>query len=460
LLGAFGVFGSGAACSGDDDADDDDSPEVRVPNSSSGSAGGGAPASGRNRPGGGTAVGGPITVGEGTREEFCAGDGPPVGVELGGTQPAGGKCKSGLASRIFQYGLCSCSDATFTGSFSIDAFESDEGPYQPGQTGASVGINDELHTVGVVDILGSLIIAGDALLSITSGHFFIDGNLETNSDVSAIGAGITFGRDLWVDGELTAVGVSEVAGDVYQTPDHGPPTGLSIGGQVHAQDFTVAEPCACAEDQLLDIDAIVATGLANSHNADVGLADDGLSQVGANDLDLECGRFALSDANIVGATVLKAHGRTALFIDGDLTITGSFGVDLGSEGELDVFVTGNLLLTGAGQVGSVDRPAALRFYVGGSGAIAITGSNQFAANLYAPRADVTVTGADDIYGSFFVGSYTAIGAQLMHYDASVLRTGGPDSCDDDPPDCTDDTHCDAPTVCESGRCIPLIDGPD
>jgi len=449
---------AGGACSGDDDEAGESSggPQVLVPdpgNTPRTPAG-----SGRNTPGG-SGIGGPVTVGEPTREQYCEGEGPPVGVQLGSTRP-GGTCTTGLASRIFQYGLCSCTDAGFTGSFMIDAFASDEGPYQPGQTGASVGINEQLFTTGVVEIHGSLIVAGSGLLPITSGLFDIDGNFETNADLALTGANITFGRDLWVNGEVTAIGLAEVAGDVYQSPGHAPPTGMVIGGQLRTQDFTVAEPCACAEDQLLDIEAIVAAGTANSHNADVGLTPDGLQSVGANQLDLACGRFAFPSSHIVGATVLRVDGRTALFIDGDLTITGSFGVELGSEGELDVFVTGNLLLTGAGQVGSLERPAALRFYVGGAGDIFITGSNQFAANLYAPRANVTVTGADDIYGSFFVGSYTATGAQSMHYDAAVLRSGGGDACDDPPPGCMGDADCVSPTVCEGGRCIQLIDGPE
>jgi hypothetical protein len=138
-------------------------------------------------------------------------------------------------------------------------------------------------------------------------------------------------------------------------------------------------------------------------------------------------------------------------------------VDLGTEGELDVFVTGNLLLTGAGVVGSRGRPSALRFYVGGSGDIAITGGNLFAANLYAPRSSVFITGVDDIFGSFFVGAYYATGTQRMHYDAAILRSGAGDatSCDTPPGGCKKDIDCRSPLVCkDNGSCEPLNDGPD
>ena len=52
-----------------------------------------------------------------------------------------------------------------------------------------------------------------------------------------------------------------------------------------------------------------------------------------------------------------------------------------------MFVTGNLLLTGAGEVGLAGPPgraALLRRRLPAT--IAITGAHHFAANLYAPRA--------------------------------------------------------------------------
>ncbi len=409
----------------------------------------------------GRGMAGTISVGEASREDYCNGSGPPTSVLLQGSRNGQtATCSRGLAAEVFQYGLCSCSDAVFTGAFEIDAFDSARGPYQAGLAGASVGVNDQLISTGVMDISGSLIVAGSGLQPIVASHYVVDGNVMTNGDLHATGTGITFGRDLWVNGEISAIGLSNVIGDVYQTPGHGPPVGMQIGGQVLTQDFEIADPCACGEGQVLDIEAIVRAGHAASHNADVGLGDQSLVSIGVGaPLDFECGRFALEGAHIVGATTIRAHGRTALFIDGDLTITGNFGVDLGTTGELDVFVTGNLLLTGAGVVGSVARPAALRFYVGGGGDIAITGANRFAANLYAPRSTVTVTGADAIYGAFFVGSFFATGAQVMHYDSAITRVGdASDRCDDD--DCAKDLDCGSPRVCsEAGRCTPL-GGPD
>jgi hypothetical protein len=394
-----------------------------------------------------------VSVGEPTRAEYCAGSGPPVSIQLGvnGAANGGGTCTKPLASQIFQYGLCTCEDAVFTGSFAIDALVSSGTSQAQGQPMASVGVDGQLSATGSLDIQGSLI-AGDAGPTPTAlGDCNIEGNFETGGDLSAVGTN-TFGRDLWVDGDIAAVGLASVKGDVHQTPGH-TSIGMSVGGQQLTEAFSVPSPCAC--DDILDIEAIVAAGIANSHNADVGLGDDALVQIGSGSIGLECGRFAFPGGSIVGSSVIEAHGRTAIFIDGDLSITGSFGIDVGTDGELDVFVTGDLVLTGAGDLGSQERPSALRFYVGGAGDIAITGATRFAANLYAPRAAVLVTGADDIYGSFFVGSYYATGSQRMHYDASIQDGASGAGCDHG---CSVDLDCESPSVCRAGSCT-LFEAP-
>jgi hypothetical protein len=384
----------------------------------------------------------------GTQVQSCGGNAPPL--ILPTSQSATSACGSGLAANWFSHGLCSCHDVVFTGAFSIDSFSSQ--PTAAGATGASVGINGQLITTGVIDIGGSLIAAGHGPLRITSGGFNIDGNFETNSDVSLTGANIRFGRDLWVNGDLNVIGLSRVRGDVYQTPGHAM-NGTQLDGKFNQRTFTVPEPCGCGANQLLDIEEIVHQGIAAS-----GAPPASSFNVGTGGtMSLGCGSFAYRNLNILGLSTIEVDGHSVLYIDGDLTLTGGVTIDLDSQGELDVFVTGNLVLTGAGKIGKRTRPAALRIYVGGAGDIAITGSNQFAANLYAPRSNVFVTGADDIYGSFFVGSYQATGTQSMHYDDSIQQVGQPRDCTPPPPrQCAADLDCPSPLVCVAGDCTSLL----
>ena len=348
-------------------------------------------------------------------------DAPEPAVDAGAERGMSGA--SGVpsaAARVFAHGLCSCTDATFTSAFAIDAFDSADGPYAQGQSGADVGIDNQLATTAPVDIRGALITAGEGLLPITVGPCRVEGNFETNADLTITSSEVTFGRDLWVNGEILALGSVSVAGDVYQPAGHAGADGVVVGGQVRTQEFTVAPPCACGDDERLDVAAIVAEGMLSNDNRTLGVASDGL-YTGAGGLALGCGRFAFAGGNVLAGTAVDVRGRSELFVAGDLLIAGRFAGDPDPDGEIDVFVAGDLILADGAEVGSIARPAALRLYVSGEGDIAVIGALSFAANLYAPRASVVLTSEQELYGSLFVEAYHGVANQVMHYDRAVQR---------------------------------------
>ncbi|NIR60123.1 MAG: hypothetical protein GWO02_11705, partial [Gammaproteobacteria bacterium] len=106
---------------------------------------------------GGTMLDGSTSGLGGTREEFCSGSGTValVGDSVGdGGSPV---CTGGLAERTFRYALCVCERTTIGSEICTDAFDSSEGPYEPGagapdcgdgtgwplggQFGGSIGVN-------------------------------------------------------------------------------------------------------------------------------------------------------------------------------------------------------------------------------------------------------------------------------------------------------------------------------
>ena len=395
-------------------------------------------------------------TGSQVREAYCSGHGPPADLNWprpGVVEQAAG-CRRGLASRVFRYGLCSCSIVGFGGDFTLDAFDSQRGPYQQGQDGASLGLNVQLTSAGVFDIRGSLISSGSGALLIASGSNHVAANFKANAELVVNGA-IDVDRDLWVNGEITAGATTNVHGNVYQTPGHAQPSGLTLSGQMRTQDFSVAEPCACGAPDLLDVAAVVASATPRTDNADFGISAAELDVLPGNTFDVPCGRLAFAGVNIGLGAKLTAHGRSALFIDGNLAIFGGFGTEPGN-GELDVFVSGSLVLGPAATIGSKERPAALRFYVAGFSAIGITPLSQFAANLYAPHVSIAVSSSNDVYGAFFVWSYTTAAPSQLHYDSAILQLGDPDdgSCSEASPDggCTSDQDCSAPLICSQSQC--------
>jgi hypothetical protein len=164
--------------------------------------------------------------------------------------------------------------------------------------------------------------------------------------------------------------------------------------------------------------------------------------------------------------------RTALFIDGNVTATNDFNFDPGTTGELDVFISGSLLITTASVVGNVLRPFALRLYVGDSFS---AGLSTIAAQVYAPNSGVQLSGTTEFYGSLVAKGVVVSGAEHLHFDRAILEAGKTcsatppvscDSCNQCPgalacvagscSPCTRDADCCEPLSCSSGACGALV----
>jgi hypothetical protein len=391
-----------------------------------------------------------------TRADYCAGRGSPVASEL--LAPEAGACRE-PAPRVFRYAVCTCQDAVFSGGVDSDAFDSALAPYAPRQGGGNVGTNAQLIATGPVELLGALTVAGIGPLPISVAPFQVAGTLRSNGDLTITAAGTHIGRDLWVQGEILAVAAdASVGGDVYQPPGRAGAAGLSVGGRQHALAFELPPPCACDGPDLLDVAAIVAQGRARNDNRALAVASDALYlTASAGPLALDCGRFAFDGGTILDDARIVARGRSALFIDGDLAITGSFAPDLGERGEMDVFVDGALVLSAGAVLGSIARPGALRIYVGGPGDLLLSGSITLAAGVYAPHVTLYHTAEQDLYGALFLAGYYATAHQHIHYDAALLhpaQSTDPGSCGEltPPGGCRNDADCEAPFICQAQTC--------
>jgi hypothetical protein len=398
---------------------------------------------------------------------------------------------------LFSYALCSCGDVQMLsgGYFSTDSFDSRMGAITAATTqgGAPVGINGLFinHTVAPTPIRGSVIIAGEGSLQV-DGALEVGGDLKTNATLELANSMFSFARDLWANADIHGTSAVKVPRDVYQTPGRTGAQTLSVGGRVQTRDFSVSSPCACGADAELDVAAVVAKARANNDNAELEMSSSELSaslRAGTVPASLTCGRFVLDEVSIPGNTLAKLVGRTALFVDGDLTLDGAFATDLAPGAELDVFVSGNLLigsasqdttgsgLGGAANVGMPGRPAAVRLYIAGSGTIYIHDAITYAAQLYAPHALVKMSSVvtTTTYGSILAGNFENQAFSFLHYDRAILDAG--EDCAGAPPPacvsskqcpaglacvagvcgaCASDGDCSEPMACTNGSCGPLI----
>jgi hypothetical protein len=248
---------------------------------------------------------------------------------------------------------------------------------------------------------------------------------------------------------------------------------VTVGGSTLEGSFELAAPCACAEDDRLEIETIVADGLLRNDNARVGL-DPSSSLSGPLELELSCGRFAVRSISGGARIRLLISGAVVLVVDGDVEAGPEFRIDLGPAGELDWFVRGNLSLSAGARIGSPERTGATRLYVQGAADIGLPGTSDVALNLYAPASAVTIGGLGEIYGALFARRIESAGPLLAHYDGSVLEADrgcalpAPSSCTGCDQcgargtcvagvcgACTRDADCCSPLMCEAGTCRAL-----
>ena len=199
-------------------------------------------------------------------------------------------------------------------------------------------------------------------------------------------------------------------------------------GQLTRQPVNVAPPCDfCAAGQKVPIGAMVAARRPpNNDNALVSLAADVYeSPDGPLRLDLPCGQYYLTQIASSSHVTIVAHGRTALYVDGDINPDG-LSLSVAPGGEFDVFVAGSIGTSGALRIGSPNYPALTRVYVDGSSGVTISDNVAIAGNLYAPNGPVTYSSAAEHTGAVYAGNFSTSKRLALHYDRAVINQG--DKC--------------------------------
>jgi hypothetical protein len=340
---------------------------------------------------------------------LCDGGGAPVALP-------GGACAADLGRQIFRFALCSCTTGTVSGQLRTDAFSS-RAPSGAGAS-ASLAANESWSLNSRTSIGGSLAAAGAGAPPALRlrGDGSVAGDVRAGGDFNANGI-FQIGGDLFVDGNVTIeAGTLAALGRVHIAPGRDA-SGVTAGGGLVTEAVEVPPPCACDR---LDVAAAVAPFAASNDNAAAGVTPASLDRPAAP-LALPCGRYYFD--RVAGDISLALTGRTAIFVGDSLTIDGGFRVDLGPDAELDLFVAGNVTLTGSAAFGSPPSPARVRVYAGGP-VFNVASGAPLGANIYAPRADVAASIDVEMYGALHARRLAFSGDLTLHYDEAVLDAPG------------------------------------
>ncbi len=378
------------------------------------------------------------TSGEETGEaDFCAGNG---GILL----PGDDICTGDLGEKTFTFALCSCTNFTTAGVFTVDAFNSDANKPQP-VNGGSVGINGNYTTVALAGIGGALWV--DGKVSTVAIHD-VGETLQCGGDVSATVVSHV-NEDAYVEGNIGGIlPLMTIDGDLHM-PANKVNGGALVLGQTIKGPVNVETPCDC--NNPIDVDKIVQGYEQDNDNAAAGIDEDLLDDVILPlQIELPCGVYFFSDIQHLLALKIVLTGRTVIAVDGDLTSIGLLDLELGPDAELDLFIAGDASFADLATLGDTKRPAAFRMYVGGQ--VTFASLFTFGGNLYQPNAVFNAAGLSSIWGSLYVGGINLVGAFAIHYDEAILDIEG---CGEPGGGCIDGDDCGNPTpACIEGTCVP------
>jgi hypothetical protein len=381
-------------------------------------------------------------------------------------------CIGGLADKFFGNAICTCNDISASGCLTTDTFDG-TGKAPAFGPGGSVGVNGTFHASQAALIGGSVVVNGtdgvqsDVRLEVRQ-NLADRGPLQATGPVSIDGNALVGGN--------AEVDTLQVGGQFVMTPGttlvcrDASECARPTGGEVR-----VPNACDCDPAHQLDVPGIVEAQRKHNDNGQINLSPDAKKGIdGSHKWEVPCGRFFVDEISGKGNLVIRADGRLALFVGGDIDFDGDVTIRAFDDADLDVFVKGNVNITGKLRFGNLERPAHARLWVGGT-QVNVGGDTELYGNLYAPHADVKLSGKGEVFGATFSKSLHNTDSLKVHYDKSNGHVGGdckdpnstpgnpnnpngtPGNPNNDQP-CSTCGDCANGGTCIEGQCMPC--GPD
>ncbi|MCF8037824.1 MAG: pilus assembly PilX N-terminal domain-containing protein [Desulfohalobiaceae bacterium] len=114
---------------------------------------------------------------------------------------------------------------------------------------------------------------------------------------------------------------------------------------------------------------------------------------------------------------LNISGETTICVN-TLDIKGQINIDSGAKAK--IYVTGSMDAAGQGLVNSNGDPSSLQIFgTSSTSSIKLAGKADYYGTVYAPTAEVSVTGQGDVYGSLVGNNVKFSGQGSMHYDINL-----------------------------------------
>ena len=290
------------------------------------------------------------------------------------------------AAKIWANGIVAKGNVTFSGSADIDSYDSSLGAYN---TATNRGDKATVATNATVQISGSA---------------FIYGSVATGGAAPVVGG----------------------SGRIYGATS--PSTPLVDASRVRT-DFNA---------NLADATAPTTAAISLGAYSVAGSSSDTLPRVVPLDLPGANGRYlyTCTSFDIGGSGYVTIKGPVDIIVTGNINVGGSGYLAVGGVGAVDpslnLYCPGTIALGGSGMVNNTSLPVKATIWgtkpSTGTQNITIGGSSAFRGTIYAPNANLTLSGSGGVYGAVIANTVTVSGSGDVHYDvqlAGATSAGGP-----------------------------------
>ena len=149
-------------------------------------------------------------------------------------------------------------------------------------------------------------------------------------------------------------------------------------------------------------------------------------------------RYVLTSVSLTGSKTLTVAGNpdgsqtyVEIYVTGDISVSGTGQIVVQPGVTATIYFAGNVDITGNGVLNSNNQPGDFMLYgiqppTTSSEHVNFGGNSQITASIYAPGHDVTVNGGGTnghVYGSIVGKTVTMTGVSNLHYDERLGSTG-------------------------------------
>jgi hypothetical protein len=286
--------------------------------------------------------------------------------------------------KIWANGIVAKGNVTFTGSAHIDGYDSGLGPWN-----AATNRNDRAT------------VATNATV-VLSGSTYVYGSVATGGAAPSVGG----------------------SGRIYGATSPGTP--LVDSSRVRT-DFS-----ANFTDATAPTTAAISLGAYSVGGSSTVTFPRAGDTPGANGRYL----YTASSLSVAGSGHIVINGPVDIIVTGNVTVGGSGYIAVGggtyANPTFNLYAGGTVGIGGNGMVNGTALPASASIWgtapTGSSQSITIGGSGEFVGTIYAPNADVVLSGSGDVSGAVIGKTVVVSGAGVMHYDVQLAQLsplGGP-----------------------------------